>query len=293
MSKRKKTTELPPISQPSKKPRASTTAKAPVKKGKPPPATPSTGSKLARARKAQTTATKSGGKAPATVKGYEGEWNRFVKWVDELADDEEKLESSWEDHKGLLGFDEDEDAGEDSSPFEERMPTPQEIRAAISGDPTELTPYLVSWFMAHKCYDDECGAATADLINASITDRYKYRCVACFLVLLLLLLKPADRRGDAFRGPWHQDAYTRKWRGNPCQAAIVVDTYHGCKVKDGEAQRRHSVPYKIEGMRQVYEMFQKDCPKLKDIVDPATLAQYAELLEYMAYSTVTWNAWAR
>lgn len=95
-----------------------------------------------------------------------------------------------------------------------------------------------------------------------------------------------------FRGPWHQD-HTGKWRGNPCQAAIVVDTYRACKNRQGEPERRHALPMKIRGMNQVHDHFLKECPTLEQCVDQSTLAARAEWLQYMAYSTLTWNVWGR
>jgi hypothetical protein len=156
-------------------------------KGKPKPT-----AKLACATKYLATANANCGKEESTVKAYKGEWTRFVEFVHKMASDEEKLGDicqqqsdnlqGWtedEDNKcdmDLDGSEDDSDLDEEALFEQEHIPTPEEILDAVEGDPTKFTPWVAALFFSFKAYspDENRGPSTVDLINAAISDRYKY-----------------------------------------------------------------------------------------------------------------------
>ena len=64
-----------------------------------------------------------------------------------------------------------------------------------------------------------------------------------------------NRKGDTYRGKWHQHPTSKEWQGNSADAAYVTDLMGALKHKHGTdgASRQHSRAMQYEDMEKIIE----------------------------------------
>ncbi|KAJ4475118.1 hypothetical protein C8R41DRAFT_869964 [Lentinula lateritia] len=209
-------------------------------------------------------------RAPNTIKKYEEVIKRGRKWLEDFLDAEEKARDCDENEEDEDGSDFKEDRSTAAL-----QQTASEFRGCLDGKPRESTPEAIAMFMSWKCYTEGRKIATANQIHAAF--KYYY----------------THLNGDKYRGPWRYDGAQREWVGNPCDAAQVADLHDGCKRKDGEAERHHSMPASIIVMERLYAYSITICPDDYPVADVKSLALKTSHLRFRAYASLGFTIWTR
>ncbi|KAJ3845839.1 hypothetical protein EV368DRAFT_90008 [Lentinula lateritia] len=200
-------------------------------------------------------------RADNTTEQYSQVIQRVRKWLEEFLKVEESAE-------GCL-----EDEDEDVPVRNEHMAS--EFHGCLDGKPNQFTPEAIAMYISWKCYEEGRKLSTGESVHAAF--KYYY----------------THLEGDKYRGDWRYDEGNKRWIGNPCNAAEVVDLMEGCKRKDRESERHHSKPASIIIMERLYAHSISVCPDDYPVLDAKSLAFKILHLRFHAYSSLGFTIWTR
>lgn len=232
--------------------------------------------------------TKKFGKAPATTEKYEQRCKQGLKWLKELLKSEEGLEHPAGCPESL------------ASTLNWEM---AELKHAFDRKPTRASPWVLSLFIASKCFgDEERGVATAWQIYAS----FKLFWSQSFVYLFTSLPHRSDASyrdpNGIYQGRWQWDDVNKVGRGNPAESSEVRDTMTAVKNRQGATgTREHSAAMKIEYMDRIMSWSNNVfAPSVLKRLGPMKNVEYHTLLPtatkhlfFRAFATSGWNLWTR